>query len=117
MFNRWYRNPILNAGLRVKPRQASFQRKPKRPYLVSVHGPDRPGIVSRVTGLLAKHRFNITDLSTHRTTSGTTPGYILFIEGEAGNEASIRAIRVELNRLQRLLKTKVDLRAVQSEPL
>lgn len=106
----------LSIGMKkISARQAAFKKKPGQPYLVSVHGPDRPGIVARVTGVLAKRGFNITDLSTHRTTSGAKPGYVLFIEGEVKRAASVRLIRADLERLQRLLKSKVELRAVPSE--
>src|SRR4051794_24458231 len=38
-------------------------------WAVTVHGADRPGIVHRVTSLLAEHRANIVDLSTRRLTT------------------------------------------------
>ena len=34
------------------------------PYVVSVHGADRPGIVSRVMAVIADHGGNVTDLTT-----------------------------------------------------
>lgn len=74
-------------GLRVflKPLAAAERNAPKtngRSRLVTVYGSDRPGIVSRVTETLAKQKFNITDLATHRT-EGASAGYILYVEGEA----------------------------------
>ncbi len=50
--------------------------------MVSVYGADRPGIVYHVTDRLARAKVNITDLSTHRTNTGKSAGYILYIEGE-----------------------------------
>jgi glycine cleavage system transcriptional repressor len=51
--------------------------------LISVYGADRPGIVHRVTNLLAKARVSLSDLSTHRTeVKGKPSGYILYLEGE-----------------------------------
>ncbi|SDU51547.1 glycine cleavage system transcriptional repressor [Jiangella alkaliphila] len=38
-----------------------------RPYVLTVHGGDRPGIVSAVTGVLAEAGGNITDLTTRLT--------------------------------------------------
>ncbi len=35
-----------------------------RPFLLSVHGADRPGIVSALTGVVAGARGNVTDLTT-----------------------------------------------------
>ncbi|GAB3600090.1 amino acid-binding protein [Angustibacter peucedani] len=37
---------------------------PGRPYLLSVHGADRPGIVGALTGVVAGARGNVTDLTT-----------------------------------------------------
>ena len=38
---------------------------PGAPYVVSIHGADRPGIIFRVSEALAKKRVNITDLKSH----------------------------------------------------
>jgi glycine cleavage system transcriptional repressor len=43
---------------------ASGVQDPSEPYLLSVHGADRPGIVSAVTRAIADLGGNITDLST-----------------------------------------------------
>jgi len=86
-------------------------------HIVSVHGPDRPGIVYHVTSALARRRFNITDLSTHRTTHGAKPGYVLFIEGEIRGGRSLAMIRADLARLRRSLKTRIEIRAVEAESL
>ena len=48
-------------------------------YLLSVHGADRPGIVAAVTGTLAEHGGNITDLSTRLGPRGL---YLLVAEVE-----------------------------------
>ena len=73
---------------------AKFQPFKGKPYIVSVYGYDRPGIVFQVTSLLSKLRFNITDLATHRTTWGDKPGYILFIEGELPGKIKIKELNV-----------------------
>src|SRR5437867_8880250 len=35
------------------------------PYVLTVYGADRPGIVADATGALARHDVNVTDLATH----------------------------------------------------
>ena len=50
------------------------------PYVVSVHGADRPGIVHRVTSVLAEHGANIVDLTTHQVTSSAGTGYVVLLE-------------------------------------
>lgn len=107
----------LSIGIKkISRAEASAPRSVRSAYLVSVHGPDRPGIVYRVTATLARRKFNITDLSTHRTTSGARAGYILFIEGEI-TDASVSSLHRDLIRIQRTLKTKIDLRPVSTSAL
>jgi glycine cleavage system transcriptional repressor len=65
----------------ISAREAKFVKARGASWIIRVHGADQPGLVYRVTACLAEHRFNITDLSTHRT-QGAVPGYMLFIEGE-----------------------------------
>jgi glycine cleavage system transcriptional repressor len=50
------------------------------PWAVTVHGADRPGIVHRVTSVLADHGANIVDLATRRVTSDAGTGYIVLLE-------------------------------------
>lgn len=49
-------------------------------HMVSVYGADRPGIVYRVTELLAGHSVNITDLSSRVIGSEEQPVYALMLE-------------------------------------
>src|SRR5262245_31997010 len=76
----------LGLAVQVKLLTATEARSPEpsaNPILVSVHGADRPGLVHRVTQLLAAHKVNATDISTHRTAGPSGAGYILYVEGEA----------------------------------
>jgi glycine cleavage system transcriptional repressor len=104
----------------VKPlsaREAVFRPARGRTYIVSVHGHDRPGIVRGVTKALARRKFNITDLSTHRTTRGVSAGYILFIEGELSSPGALAPLKRDLARLASSLKTRIGIRPVDAEPL
>ena len=68
-------------GLLVSVREvapAVEQAERPQPYLVRVHGADRPGLVHRVAALLAARDVNITDLTT-RLSGGL---YILIAEVE-----------------------------------
>ncbi len=51
-----------------------------RSWSVSVHGADRPGIVHRVTRLLAGHQANIVDLSTRKVGAGDGSAYVLLLD-------------------------------------
>lgn len=68
------------------------------PWVVSVHGADRPGLVHRVAALIARHGGNITDLTT-RLTDGL---YVLLAEvdlpgGPADLATALSALAVELD--------------------
>ncbi len=107
----------LIAGIKeISARQVGF-RPSRETCIVSVHGQDQPGIVFRVTNALSRRKFNITDLSTHRTTSGPAAGYILFIEGELPSKAAYTVIKRDLSRLASSMKTKIGIRRVDAEPL
>jgi glycine cleavage system transcriptional repressor len=50
------------------------------PYAVTVHGADQPGIVHRVTSLLAEHDANVVDLATRQITTDAGTGYVVLLE-------------------------------------
>jgi glycine cleavage system transcriptional repressor len=82
------------------------------PYLVSVHGADRLGIVAAVTRVVAEAGGNITDL----TTRLTGPLYVLVAEVDlpAGRAEGLRA---ELTEAADSLGVDVTLRRAESEIL
>jgi glycine cleavage system transcriptional repressor len=49
-------------------------------WAVTVHGADRPGIVHRVTRLLADHGVNVVDLGTRVVGPAGDPAYVLLLE-------------------------------------
>lgn len=49
------------------------------PQMVSVYGADQAGITWKVADVIARHRWNVTDLSTKQIT-GSAPVYILLLE-------------------------------------
>ena len=106
-------------GLRIflKPLASGERRAPSasgRARLVTVYGSDRPGIVSRVTEVLAAQGFNITDLATHRT-EGAAAGYILYIEGEAPASVPDEAISRALS--EKAEGLTVSVKPLDSSPL
>lgn len=50
------------------------------PWTVSVYGADRPGIVHRVSALLAEERVNVVDLTTHVIGDPDRPVYAMFLD-------------------------------------
>lgn len=96
---------------KISSAQAKFRPAAQHPYSIAVHGSDRPGIVYQVTQLLAQARFNITDLSTHRTSHRKNPGFILIIEGELADTKTSELER-KLTTLGKKIKTKIVLNSI-----
>ncbi len=84
------------------------------PYVLSVHGADRPGIVAAVTATLARHRGNITDLSTRLGARGL---YVLVAEASLPRDADVAALTGELAGAARDLGVDVRLRPAESDTL
>ncbi len=55
----------LGLGLTVREVAPAPASRPSQPYVLSIYGADRPGIVYRVSAALAAHGVNITDLASH----------------------------------------------------
>lgn len=91
--------------------QSAFKLRRTPPYMVTVHGMDRPGLVYRVTTVLHKHGFNISDLTTHRT-GGKKPGYVLFIEGELPLHRKLVPMQKQLTALRKKLRAKIHVQPV-----
>jgi glycine cleavage system transcriptional repressor len=87
------------------------------PLLVSVYGADQAGITWKVTEVIARHRWNVTDLST-RQIPGSAPVYILLLEiVPTASSGSLEELRSELLRLGADLGCSVTLKDVESANL
>lgn len=47
---------------RLAPRQEEFDSKDFEPFIITTTGPDQKGLVARITGVLAEHGANVTNL-------------------------------------------------------
>ena len=88
-----------------------------RPTMISVYGADRPGIVSRVTGLLAERKINITDLNTRVVGSKRRPVYVMVMEAELPGKLSIAALERDLEKLRRGLQVDITLHPIETAQL
>lgn len=96
----------------VRSVEPSDRAEPGEPYLVSVHGADRLGIVAAVTRVVAAAGGNITDL----TTRLTGPLYVLVAEVDLPpGSADDLAVRLAATALE--LGVDVTLRRAESEIL
>jgi glycine cleavage system transcriptional repressor len=94
-----------------------FRPARKNLYLVSLHGADRPGLVYKLTAALAKHKFNISDLMTHRTASGPKAGYVLLVEGELPGRGHSMPLERELEKLAKTLSTRIQIRPLSADSI
>ena len=83
-------------------------------YLLSVHGADRPGIVARVTSILAIHGGNIVDLSTRLGAAGM---YVALAEVTLPASVDVVALGAELAEAGHELGVGVSLRAADPDLL
>jgi glycine cleavage system transcriptional repressor len=65
------------------------------PFIVSVYGADRPGIVAKVTRALAEQKINITDVQTQRTT-GNNKIFVMILEVTAPGGISAASLKQNL---------------------
>lgn len=82
-------------------------------WVLSVHGADRPGIVSAVTRLLAGHGGNVTDL----TTRLAGPLYVMVAEVDLPAAVDVPGLQAELAEAARSLGVDATLRPAETDLL
>lgn len=86
-------------------------------YILRLYGADQPGIVHRVTTLLAERRLNITDLNTRVIPGAAGPVYVLLLELDAPPGAVGPELEAALEALHRDLGVEITLEALEREAL
>ena len=102
----------LEVTVRELPKEAD-QPSLGEPYLVTVHGADRLGIVARLAGVIAAADGNITDLTT-RLANGL---YVLVAEVDLPVMTDVDNLRDELTRVAADLGVEATLRRVERDEL
>ncbi len=110
----------LGLTVMVRPLEedgAALDDVPGSNWSVSVHGSDRPGIVHRITRLLADHGANIVDLSTRVT--GVPPDlvYVMLFDITLGADADVDLLQAELATLGEELAVEAHMRPHEPEVL
>ncbi|NJD90551.1 MAG: amino acid-binding protein [Geobacter sp.] len=80
--------------------------------LISVYGSDQPGIVYRVTRLLADKSVNITDLNTRLIGTKEEPVYVLMLEAILPAGMTVAATSEMLEPIRRELNVEIGVRAI-----
>ena len=101
----------LSVSVREVPREAGAPSGAT--YLLSVHGGDRPGIVSSVVGEVARVGGNITDLSTRLT--GDL--YVLLAECDLPSDVDVDALEASIRSVADALGVRATLSPLESDEL
>jgi len=107
----------LELKFEVKPLEGKDARPPKakgKMALISVHGPDRPGLLFRLSSALAKLKVNLTELNTYRMAeSRHEPGAVLFLEVELAPKMDGEQLKKKLAALGKELGVSVSVKGVR----
>ena len=111
----------LKLAIHLKPlagKETAPQKSGGTPFVVSVYGADRPGIVYHVSKALAAKRLNITDVQTHRSAGrkGGRSMYVLLLEVEAPARAAA-SLPATMKRLERQLGVTISVREAEPDVL
>jgi glycine cleavage system transcriptional repressor len=108
--------PLVDDALDVTVREVPHEDDQPplgEPYLVTVHGADRLGIVARLAGVIAAAGGNITDLTT-RLTGGL---YVLIAEVDLPTATDVDDLRAEITRVASELGVEATLRPLERDEL
>jgi glycine cleavage system transcriptional repressor len=79
------------------------------PYVITTVGPDRTGLVAGITGLLAQHGANITNLKAVSRADRERPEFVMFYEVDIPADTDRQAFRAALRERARELGLDVNL--------
>jgi glycine cleavage system transcriptional repressor len=86
----------LGVSCTVAPAPAAAAGAAGSPYVLSVYGADRPGIVARIARLLADGGVNITDLSTRLIGRSQQPVYAMVLDVVVPDALPVERLAAEL---------------------
>ena len=81
---------------------------PSEPYVITTIGPDRPGLVAGITGLLAHYGANITNLKAVSRADRERQEYVMFYEVDIPADTDRQSFRVALRERARELGLDVN---------
>lgn len=86
---------------------------PSNPYLISVYGADKPGIVAGITRVLANLGINISDVQTSSTKSETSDVFVMILEVEAPDNLSVNELTGILTKDGKALGVDVTVQPIE----
>jgi glycine cleavage system transcriptional repressor len=104
----------LDLSILVTPADNPGPATAGRPYVVSLYGADRPGLVFSVTRHLAQRAANVTDLMSHLTSAGV---YTMVLDIDLPPDLDAGALEAELASIARDLGVEIHFRQAESDEL
>jgi glycine cleavage system transcriptional repressor len=98
----------LFVHLRPVDQTAERTANPSEPYVITTIGPDRPGLVAGITGLLAHYGANITNLKAVSRAERERQEYVMFYEVDIPAGTDRQAFRAALRARARELGLDVN---------
>ncbi len=83
------------------------------PHMISVIGTDKPGIVYKVSELLASRGINITDLNTKVVLGDKTPVYTMILEVDIPEYLDITLLEKEFSSLEEEMAIDIDMKEIE----
>ena len=89
--------------------------EPGERWMLSVYGPEKRGLVAHITGVLAAHKANITDVQTRVASGGAL--YVMMFQIELAAGTTINALRLALNNAAHDLGVQSSLHPLEEDTL
>lgn len=102
-------------GIEIQVKEVSPQKlrphkqPPSQPFIITVIGEDRPGLVFGVTEIIAKHGINITNFDAKVTRMRGKKEYVQIYEVAVPESIDIKSLKKELSLRGKKLKVDIDL--------
>jgi glycine cleavage system transcriptional repressor len=84
-------------------------------YILSIYGPESHGLVARVTGVLAKHGVNISDVQTRVASGGMM--YVMLYELEVPSSTEFTVLSADLENAAHAIGAQISLRPLEENTL
>lgn len=105
----------LLVSVRETSPESDDLRPPSASFVLRVHGADRPGLLHRMTSLLASYDVNVTDLSTRLVGAAAAPVYVMLVSCEVPTSAPLDGLQRAIVELASELEVEATLRPVDGD--
>jgi glycine cleavage system transcriptional repressor len=99
----------------IKPETVPPQSTLGERYILSIYGPENQGLVARVTGVLAQHGVNISDVQTRVASGGAM--YVMLYELEIPASLDNDLLSADLEAAAKAIGAQISLRPLEENTL